>query len=191
VGFPVNTGSKVGSLGYSACLPPHPLGVRVESGRGRGRGRPARPQWSVQCRRVRGGCKPLWRAFLPCRKRASCAWHRPFSQKPPGPIRAVAALDGLDGESPLFRARPARPARPNLVNHGGRSAQAACLVLALICPRLPWIPFAKFGFAFARVFHSRLPPSAARVSLDTVLRKQRASKGQANACMDIQSLGRR
>jgi hypothetical protein len=181
-------GSKVGSSdSLPACHHTHSE-YALNRGVGVGVGALRVHNDTVQYRRVRGGCKPLWRAFLPCRKRASCAWHRPFSQKPPGPIRAVAALDGLDGESPLFRARPARP---NLVNEGGRSTQAACLVLTLICPRLPWIPFAKFGFAFARVLHSRLPPSAARVSLDTVLRKQRASKGQANACMDIQSLGRR
>lgn len=118
---------------------------------------------------------PLWRAFLPCRKRGVLCLASAVLEKAssfPGPIRAVAALGGLDGESPLFRARPARP------NQGGRSAQAACLVLTLICARLPWIPFAQFGFAFARAqgsASSRLP-FRRRVRLDTVFRKQRASK---------------
>lgn len=181
----------IAKLAPSRSLPachPHPLGVRVESGRGE---RPCASTMilygsnrTVQYHRVRSGCMPLWRAFLPCRKRGVLCLVSAVLEKAsgfPGPIRAVAALGGLDGESPLFRARPARP------NQGGRSAQAACLVLTLICARLPWIPFAQFGFAFARDLPVRVCPfgGASASTLYSV------SKGQTGASMDIQSSGRR
>jgi len=113
---------------------------------------------TVQYHRVRSGCMPLWRAFLPCRKRGvlclASAIQLPRPNQscggPGRPGRRITLVSSQAQSGPQGRIKAGDPPK------------RACLVLTLICARLPWIPFAKFGFAFARGLRVRVCPSAAR-----------------------------
>jgi hypothetical protein len=145
---------------------------------------------TVQYHRFEVVACPFGVHFCPAGKGASCAWHRPFSKrhqaiKLPRPNQSCGG-PGRPGRRITLVSSQAQSGPQGRIK-AGDPPKRACLVLTLICARLPWIPFAKFGFAFARGLPVRVCPfgGASAVTPYSV------SKGQAGASMDIQSLGRR